>query len=131
MDQERLEIERTAKGTIDAIVHVHRSLGPGLLESAYQACLCHELVKRGFELQVEKSVPIEYDGMTVDNGFRADVIVNNHLLIENKSVSSLNEVHQAQVITYLKLAELKLGLLVNWNVHLIKDGIKRIVNGLH
>ena len=131
MDQARLEIERTAKGTIDAIVHVHRSLGPGLLESSYQACLCHELAKRGFELQTEKPVPIQYDGIRIENGFRADVIVNRHLLIENKSVSALNEVHQAQVITYLKLTELKLGLLVNWNVRLIKDGIKRIANGLH
>ena len=131
MNQTRLEIERTAKGTIDPIVHVHRSLGPGLLESAYQACLCHELAKRDFKLQVEKSVPIEYDGLRIESGFRADVIVNDHLLIENKSVSALNEVHRAQVITYLKLAELKLGLLVNWNVRLIKDGIKRIAHNLH
>ncbi len=130
MERVRSEIEETTSGVIDAIVHVHRSLGPGLLESAYQACLCHELGKRGFQLQVEQPIPIEYDGIKIDNGFRADMIVNGHLLIENKAVSSLNEVHQAQVITYLKLAELKLGLLVNWNVQLIKDGVKRIAHGL-
>ncbi|RFF27695.1 MULTISPECIES: GxxExxY protein [unclassified Wenzhouxiangella] len=130
MNRVRSEIEETASGVIDAIVHVHRSLGPGLLESAYQACLYHELAKRGFQLQVEQPIPIEYDGIKIDNGFRADMIVNGHLLIENKAVSSLNEVHQAQVITYLKLAELKLGLLVNWNVRLIKEGIRRIAHGL-
>lgn len=130
MNRVRSEIEETASGVIDAIVHVNRSLGPGLLESAYQACLYHELAKRGFQLQVEQPIPIEYDGIKIDNGFRADMIVNGHLLIENKAVSSLNEVHQAQVITYLKLAELKLGLLVNWNVRLIKEGIRRIAHGL-
>lgn len=75
-------------------------------------------------------MPIEYDGIEIENGFRADMIVNGHLLIENKSVSALNDVHQAQVITYLKLANLQLGLLVNWNVRLIKNGIKRVAHGL-
>jgi GxxExxY protein len=130
MDQARSKIEDTASAVIDAIIQVHRSLGPGLLESAYQACLCHELSKRGLQLKVEQAMPIEYDGIKIENGFRADMIVNDHLLIENKSVAALNEVHQAQVITYLKLSGLRLGLLVNWNVRLIKHGIKRIAHDL-
>lgn len=126
----REAIEATAKTVIDAIIHVHSVLGPGLLETTYQACLAHELTSRGLHVATECLLPIEYEGIVIDNGFRADMIVNDHLLIENKLVRTLNEVHKAQVITYLKVSGYRLGLLVNWNVKLAKDGIKRIAMNL-
>ena len=123
-------IEQTANIAIDSVLKVHRALGPGLLESAYQACLAHELTNRGQKVQTEIILPIQYENVTIDKGFRMDMVVNEHLLIENKSVSKLTDTHQAQVITYLKLSDLRLGLLVNWNTRLVRDGIKRIVMNL-
>lgn len=125
-----MTIEATATEVVDAMIKVHRALGPGLLESAYQACLTHELQKRGFGVECEVTVPISYEGQLIDHGFRADMIVNRCLLIENKAVASLLPVHKTQVFTYLKLTGLRLGLLANWNSRLIKDGICRVVNSL-
>jgi GxxExxY protein len=126
----RGEIERTASEVVDSIIKVHRSLGPGLLESAYQACLAHELTSRGHRVTTEVILPIEYEGMTIDRGYRLDMLINDQVLVENKSVSALTNTHHAQVITYLKLSGLKLGLLVNWNVVLVKNGIKRVALAL-
>jgi len=125
-DPSRAAIESTATEVVDSVVKVHRSLGPGLLESAYQACLSHELAARGHKVQTELILPIHYEGQTIDRGYRLDMLINDHVLVENKSVSTLTDTHHAQIITYLKLSELRLGLLINWNVRLVKDGIKRV-----
>jgi GxxExxY protein len=130
MEKSREEIERIATVVVDAMVKVHRALGPGLLESAYQACLAHELRGRGVELQCEVVLPVKYAGIEIDAGYRIDMLLDGCVLIENKSVQSILPIHEAQLLTYLKLSQCRLGFLVNWNVPLIKDGIKRLVNRL-
>ncbi|MCL4203243.1 MAG: GxxExxY protein [Pirellulaceae bacterium] len=124
------ELEAIGRELIDAIVHVHRALGPGLLESAYQACLDYELRKRGLAVECEVLQPIKYDGIHIDAGYRMDMLIEGEVVVENKSVQSLAPIHEAQLLTYLKLSDRRLGFLVNWNVPLVKDGIKRMVNKL-
>ena len=109
---------------------VHQTLGPGLLESAYEECLFFELKKNGLEIEKQKPLPLIYEEVKLDIGYRLDIIVENKLILEIKSVDTLNEVHFAQLLTYLKLTNCKLGLLINFNVVLIKNGIKKIVNNL-
>jgi len=109
---------------------VHQSLGPGLLESAYEECLFYELKKTGLVVEKQKALPLVYEEVRLDVGYRIDIIVENKLILEIKSVEALNDVHFAQLLTYLKLTDCKLGLLINFNVTLIKNGIKRIVNNL-
>ena len=111
-------------------IKVHKALGPGLLESAYQRCLEYELVKDGLDVEFEKALPLVYEEVKMEVGYRIDLLVNKKVVIELKSVESLTDVHRAQVITYLKLGEYKLGLLINFNVALLKHGIERIVNNL-
>jgi GxxExxY protein len=123
-------IEALAAKIVDAMVQVHRKLGPGLMESTYQACLAHELRKRGVNVECEVVLPVHYDGIDIDAGYRIDMLVEDLIIIENKAVQSILPVHEAQLLTYLKLSDRKLGFLVNWNVALIKDGIKRMVNRL-
>ena len=125
-----MDIEEVAKIIVDAAIKVHRSLGPGLLESAYQKCLTYELNKRNLHVDCEVTLPIHYDGINIDVGYRADMIVEDCILIENKTVDQLAPIHEAQLLTYLKLGNYKLGFLLNWNATLIKYGIKRIVNNL-
>ena len=115
---------------VNCALKVHRQLGPGLLESAYQECLMYELKNQGLVVEKEKPMPLVYDTVKLDIGYRMDLLINNKLIIEIKSVESLNDVHLAQILTYLKLSECKLGLLINFNVALIKNGIKRVVNNL-
>ena len=119
-----------ARIILDKAIKVHRTTGPGLLESAYQECLCYELRKAGLLVEKQKMLPLVYDDIKMDAGYRIDLIVNNKVIIELKSVESILPVHVAQVITYLKLSGCKLGILINFNVALLKDGFKRIVNGL-
>ena len=109
---------------------VHQSLGPGLLESAYEECLFYELKKLGLEIEKQKALPLLYEEVKLDIGYRLDIIVGNKLILEIKSVDALNKVHFAQLLTYLKLTNCKLGLLINFNVALIKNGIRRILNNL-
>ena len=109
---------------------VHQNLGPGLLESAYEECLFYELKKTGVEVQKQKALPLIYEEVKLDIGYRIDIIVENKLILEIKSVEALNDVHFAQLLTYLKLTNCKLGMLINFNVDLIKNGIKRVVNNL-
>jgi len=130
MDRSREEIEQDASKVVDAMVAVHRTLGPGLLESTYQVCLQHELRSRGIDVQCELELPVRYGSIEIEAGYRIDMLVAQCILIENKSVQSLLPVHEAQLLTYLKLSGRRLGFLVNWNTALIKDGIKRMVNGL-
>ncbi len=124
-----MDVEEIAHEIVDSVIKVHRALGPGLLESAYQKCLAYELRKRGLRVECEVGLPITYDGHTIDVGYRIDMLVEECVLIENKSVDHLLPIHHAQVLTYLKLRGLRLGLLINWNVRLAKEGIKRILNG--
>ena len=119
-----------SKVVFDCALKVHQALGPGLLESAYEECLFHELKKNGLDVQKQKALPLVYEEVKLDVGYRIDIIVENKLIIEVKSVEALNDVHFAQLLTYLKLTNCKLGLLINFNVSLIKNGIKRIVNNL-
>jgi len=123
-------IEEIAKTIVDAAIKVHRALGPGLLESAYQACLAYELRKRGLRVECELVLPVVYDGQQIDAGYRIDMLVENCIIIENKTVDQLLPIHEAQLLTYLKLRDCRLGFLLNWNVTLMKYGIKRMANGL-
>jgi GxxExxY protein len=126
----REEIEQIAEVVVDAMVKVRRALGPGLLESAYQACLAHELRCRGIEVGCEVALPVRFGEIEVEVGYRIDMLVAECIIIENKSVQEMPPIYEAQLLTYLKLSEHRLGFLVNWNVILIKDGIKRMVNRL-
>jgi GxxExxY protein len=122
------EIERLATLAVDAAFAVHTELGPGLLESAYQACFVHELNLRGVAYQKELPIPLNYKGVRIEVGFRADVVIEQKLLIELKAVEQLLPIHKAQVITYLKLTHLPLGILINFNEVLIKHGLQRVLN---
>lgn len=112
---------------IGAALRVHRALGPGLLETTYRACLVHELAEREFKCEVEKPLPLKYRDITLECGYRVDLIVNDVLIVELKSVQTILPIHEAQLLTYLKLSGLRVGLLLNFNVTLLKQGIKRIV----
>lgn len=119
-----------SKIIVNACYEVHRSLGPGLLESVYEHCLCHELRAVGLEVAIQQPLPVYYKETKMECGFRLDLWVERKIIIEVKAVEALHDIHTAQLITYLKLTENKLGLLVNFNVPLIKNGIKRIANGM-
>src|SRR6202035_5160950 len=115
---------------VDAALHVHKALGPGLLESVYEVVLAHELRQRGLYVVRQHPVPIEYDDIRLQIGFRADLLVEDKIIVEIKSVESIAPVHKMQLLTYLRLADKRLGLLINFNVALIRDGITPVVNGL-
>jgi GxxExxY protein len=119
-----------SKIIVDCCFKVHTELGPGLLESVYEEVLSYELIKRGLNIERQRGIPVIYESIKMELGFRADIIVENKVIIELKSIDALAPVHSKQLLTYLKLTGLKLGLLVNFNEALIKDGIKRIVNNL-
>ncbi|MFH7016546.1 GxxExxY protein [Flavobacterium sp. FlaQc-47] len=114
----------------DCALKVHQNLGPGLLESAYEECLFYELKKSGLAIEKQKPLPLIYEEIKLEIGYRLDIIIENKLILEIKSVDALNEIHFAQLLTYLKLTNCKLGLLINFNVVLIKNGIRRVVNKL-
>ena len=115
---------------VDVCYKIHVKLGPGLLESVYEAILYHELVKRGLNIERQKPLPVIWDGIVLDIGFRADLIVENKVILEIKSVEQIIEIHGKQLLTYLKITKMKLGLLINFNVPIIKLGIKRVVSNL-
>ena len=115
---------------VDTALRIHKTLGPGLLESVYQAVLNYELQKRGLQVAQQVGLPVLYEGVKLDLGFRVDLIAGNKVIIEIKSVEALAPVHRKQLETYLRLTDLRLGLLINFNVELIKDGIQRVVNRL-
>jgi GxxExxY protein len=125
-----LKENKVAKLVGDAAYHVHTRLGPGLLESVYEVVLAHEIEKRGLAIERQVSIPIQYDELIFDEGFRADMVVEDLVILELKSVESIAPVHKKQLLTYLKLTNKKLGLLLNFGAPLIKNGIFRIVNGL-
>lgn len=118
-----------AKNVFDLGLKVHKALGPGLLESAYEECLYYELLKGGFKVEKQKALPLVYETIRMEVGYRVDMMIEDKLIVEIKSVDGLNDIHLAQVLTYLKLSNCKLGLLINFNVSLFKNGVKRVING--
>jgi GxxExxY protein len=121
------EINKITEKIIACAIEVHRELGPGLLESAYRDCLAYELSKQNLAVEIEKSVPVQYKKVKIDCAFRADIIVDNKVIIELKAVEKLLPVHEAQLLTYMKLTHIKIGLIINFNVRLLKNGIKRLI----
>ena len=119
--------ESIATKIVDTAYTVHKALGPGLLENVYEVCFCHELKKRGLSFQRQVSVPITYDGITFNEGFRLDVLVEGKVICEIKTVENLNDIHQAQLLSQMKLTGKRLGFLINFNVAVIKYGIKRMI----
>lgn len=125
---ERQELDAISKGVIGAAIDVHRVLGPGLLEVAYESCLAFELAERGYSVERQKPVPITYKGVEVEAGFRIDLLVDRKIIVELKAVDSIAPIHKAQLMTYLKLTGLKVGLLMNFNVNMLRQGLHRVVN---
>jgi GxxExxY protein len=122
-----MDLNRITEQIIGAAIVVHREMGPGLVESAYESCLAYELVEQGLRIEQQKAVPILYRGVHLDCGYRVDLLVENRVVVELKSVEKLEPIHEAQLLTYLKLGGWKLGLLINFNVQVLKDGIRRRV----
>ncbi len=122
------DINDITNAIIGAGIKVHTELGPGLLESAYQECLFYELSREGWKIEKEKSMPVVYDGVQLDCGYRIDLLVEDSVIVELKAVKALDDVHMAQLLTYLKLANCKIGLLMNFNEYRLKDGIRRVIN---
>ena len=125
-----MDINELSSKIISAAIEVHKALGPGLLESAYEECLCYEFRLRDFGFERQKPLPIIYKGNKLDCGYRLDIVVENAIILELKSCEKIERIHMAQLLTYLKLSGLKLGLLLNFNVPLIREGIMRVVNEL-
>lgn len=123
-----LEINVITERVIGACIEIHKQLGPGLLESAYEECLCHELTLAGLRFERQKPLPVSYKSVRLDCGFRLDLVVEGKVIVELKTVDQLAPIHDAQLLTYLKLSGLTVGLLINFNVPVLKDGLKRIVN---
>jgi GxxExxY protein len=121
-----MDINHLTGEIIGAAIEVHKALGPGLLESAYEECLCHEFKLRSLPFERQKELPIEYKDVKLDCGYRMDIVVFNKIILELKSCSELLPIHEAQLLTYLKLTNLKVGLLINFNVPVLKEGIKRL-----
>lgn len=128
--QEKIVENEISQLIIGCAIKVHTALGPGLLESAYEECLYYELVKEGLKVEKQKALPLIYEEIKLEVGYRLDLIVEDKVIIEIKACEGLNDIHLAQVLTYLKLSNVKLGLLINFNVTRVKDGIKRLVNNL-
>jgi GxxExxY protein len=122
-------VNQLTEAVIGCAIEVHRALGPGLLESAYEICFCRELSLRKIQFECQKPIPLTYKGVKLDCGYRADVIVNKRVLVEVKSVDQLAAIHDAQLLSYLKLTDLKVGLLINFNVRILTHGVRRKVLG--
>jgi len=118
----------TTESVIGAAIRVHKALGPGLLESAYQVCLAHELELAGHQVEREVEIPIVYRGISITPGYRADLVVGGNVLVEVKAVERIHPIHEAQVLTYLRASGLRTGLLLNFNVQVLKDGLRRILH---
>ncbi len=125
---EHTESNRLTGLIIGAAIEVHRQLGPGLLESAYEACLCHELITLGLHIEQQRSLPVIYKGVTLNYGYRLDVVVENRVICELKTVDQLTNIHHAQILSYMKLSGISTGLLINFNQRILTSGIKRFTN---
>lgn len=126
---ERERLNRLTEGIIGAAIQVHRALGPGLLESAYEACLAFELNRRGLGVEQQKPQPLVYEGVKLDCGYRIDLLIEGSVVVEVKSVDKLVPIHEAQLLSYLKLSGCKVGLSINFNVTVLTEGVRRFVNG--
>ena len=126
----QLAVNELTERIIGACVEIHRQLGPGLLESAYEECLCHELAVVGLKFERQKALPVTYKGVKLDCGYRLDLVVGGQVIVELKTVDETRPIHEAQLLTYLKLSGVSVGLLINFNVPALKQGVKRIVNNL-
>jgi GxxExxY protein len=124
-----IRVNQVSGAIISSAMHVHSVLGPGLLESAYQGCLAHELKKRGFQVASQVGLPVVFDGEKIDLGYRIDLIVESLVIVEVKSVDAIHPVHQAQLLSYMRLSGIGVGLLINFYVVHLRDGIKRMVDG--
>ncbi len=122
-----MNIDAIFKTILDACFEIHKTLGPGLLESAYEECLYYELNKAGLNVKKQKGLPLTYKDVNLETGYRIDLLVEDQIIIELKSTESLTDVHLAQILTYMKLSDCKLGLLINFNVKYLKNGIKRVI----
>jgi GxxExxY protein len=125
IEDTEMELNRITEQVIGAAIEVHRALGPGLLESAYEECLCRELSLREISFERQRPLPVEYKGTKLDCGYRLDLLIMNTVVVEIKAVQAIEPIHEAQLLTYLKLGGWKLGLLINFNVPVLKDGIRR------
>jgi len=125
-----VDINELSSKIIGAAIDVHKVLGPGLLESAYEKCMCHELTLRGLGFESQKPLALSYKGENLDCGYRLDIVVEDRIIVELKSCEAIEPIHKAQLLTYLKLSGFQLGLLLNFNVTVMRDGIARIVNNL-
>ncbi len=125
---ERENLDQITENIIGAAIEVHRALGPGLLESAYEACLTFKLAQRGLKVEQQKPLPVVYRDVKLDCGYRLDLLVEEAVIVEGKAIDRLIPIHQAQLLSYLKLSGCKVGLLINFNVRVLKDGIRRVVN---
>jgi GxxExxY protein len=125
---ETQNVEYVATQIVDAAIKVHRSLGPGLLESAYQKCLAIELRKRGLLVECELMCPVTYDGVTIESGYRIDMLIGKSIIIENKTVEKILPIHEAQLLTYLRISGYPIGFLLNWSMRKMSEGIKRKAN---
>jgi len=125
---EQEKLNKITKTIIGVAVNIHRALGPGLLESAYEACMVYDLAHAGLEVEQQKPLPIVYRGVKLECGYRLDLIIESEVIVEIKSIEKLLPIHKAQLLSYLKLSGCKLGLLINFNVQILKNGIQRIVN---
>ena len=123
------ELNALSRLILSCAIKVHKALGPGLLESSYRACLAHELRTRGVSVECEKPLPSRYEGVLLDCGYRLDMLVNGGIIVELKTVDSLLAIHQSQLLTYLRHAGIRLGLVINFNEILLKNGIRRVING--
>lgn len=128
MTVDNTELNKITGAVIESAIEVHRELGPGLLESAYEACLAYELVERGYKVERQLEMPIRYKEVFVDVGYRIDLLVDGLIIVELKAVDEIHPIHEAQLLSYLKLGNLHLGLLLNFHCELMKQGIKRIAN---
>ena len=127
-DAETLSFNQLTERVIGACIEIHRALGPGLLESAYEECLCYELSRAGIKFERQKPLPVHYKAVNLECGYRLDLVIEKKLIVELKAVDEIAPIHEAQLLTYLKLSGLTLGLLINFNVPVLKAGIKRIAN---
>jgi len=125
-----MDVNRVSGAVVNAAMKVHSALGPGLLESVYEACLLHELRKQGLKVESQASLPVAYDGVKIDVGYRVDLLIENAVIVELKAVETLLPIHEAQLLSYLKLSDKRVGLLINFNVLHLREGIKRMVNNL-
>ena len=122
------KLNEITKIILGCAINVHRALGPGLLESAYEACLVYELASKNLKIERQKSLPIKYRGIQLDCGYRIDLLIEDKIIVEIKAVEKLEPIHEAQLLSYLKLSGLEVGLLINFNVKFLKNGIRRLVN---